>query len=283
MTCNGDWWAAHYMMWDPGYGWESLLTLGLIGWVTAQAVIPIVIGIQRKASVGQQIYESGPAAHLTKQGTPTMGGLAFAAAAIAAAVYLWATFNTYNLGQNLGLFLLAAAIGFVDDFLKLKRRTALGLRARSKMLLLLVVGAVAAYYYIFPSATDCASWWTWGGAQWWFGHLIYLPALWYYFLAIAAVVACANAVNLTDGVDGLAGVSILPPLIALSILDGRGGGIAVAAAVAVFLYFNFHPAKVFMGDTGSIALGALLAFLAIRNHLLLFLPLLGIVFVVEAL
>ncbi|HEY5094075.1 MAG TPA: phospho-N-acetylmuramoyl-pentapeptide-transferase [Candidatus Eremiobacteraceae bacterium] len=289
--CNGDYVASHYVLF---YGfnlfrtsmseWVTLFTIVLIGWVVAREVISTLIRVQRSTSVGQQVYESGPAAHLAKQGTPTMGGIAFPIAAVVAAAYLTAEYHyDSRLLLMVGLVASVAAIGFVDDYLSIKRRTSLGLRARSKMLLLIIVAAVAAHGFLDGTATDCAYSLTTGNDQWWFGRLLYLPISWYYILAIAAVVGCANAVNLTDGVDGLAGSVALPPLVVLSFLDGGGIGIAVATAVVVFLFYNRYPAKVFMGDTGSLTLGALLAFLAIKEHLLLFLPLLGIVFVVEAL
>ncbi len=291
MICNGDFMASHYELWHFAefskyylrYEWPTLLTVILIGWVIAREVIPAVIRAQRKAAVGQQVYESGPAAHLVKQGTPTMGGLAFPLAAAAAAVFL-ATARGEN-DQYFIAFLAVvfAAIGFTDDFLKIKRRTALGLRARAKMVLLTIVAAVAAYGFLHRTPIFCTAVIVTGNDQWWFGHLLTLSPTWFYVLAIAAVVGCANAVNLTDGVDGLAASVALPPLVVLFVLDGGGVGLAIAAAMIVFLSYNKHPAKVFMGDTGSLTLGALFAFISIKEHVLLFLPLLGIVFVVEAL
>lgn len=289
MVCNGDVMASHYDLWSYTfdayfrYAWPTLLTTVLIGWLIAREVIPAVIRVQRKAAVGQQVYESGPAAHLAKQGTPTMGGLAFALAAMGAALFLTSARNEHDHYFIAFLVAAVAAIGFADDFLKIKRRTSLGLRARVKMVLLTIVAAVAAYGYLHDQTIFCNSIIITGTDQWWFGHLLVLPDVWFYILAIAAVVGCANAVNLTDGVDGLAGSVALPPLVVLLILEGGGVGLAVAAAVIVFLRYNKHPAKVFMGDTGSLTLGALLAFIAIKEHVLLFLPLLGIVFVVEAL
>jgi phospho-N-acetylmuramoyl-pentapeptide-transferase len=288
--CNGDFLAFHYELWgivefnrDLRFEWPTLLTLILIGWVIAREVISAVIRVQRRAAVGQQIYESGPAAHLAKQGTPTMGGLAFPLAVVGAAIYLTTARRSHDLYFMAGLVAAVAAIGFIDDFLKIKRRTALGLRARTKMLFLIVIAVLAAHGFLEPTWTQCVASFTTGADQWWFGRLVALPIVWYYVLAIVAVVGCANAVNLTDGVDGLAGSVALPPLIVLSFLDGSGIGLAVVTAVVVFLFYNRHPAKIFMGDTGSLTLGALLAIFAIREHLLLFLPLLGIVFVVEAL
>jgi phospho-N-acetylmuramoyl-pentapeptide-transferase len=290
MTCNGDFMASNYDLWHVTnftflfrFEWPTMLTVFLIGWVIAREVIPVVIRVQRKAAIGQQVYESGPAAHLAKQGTPTMGGLAFPLAAVGAAIFLTNARNDHE--QYFIAFLVAAvaAIGITDDFLKIKRRTALGLRARSKMVLLTIVAAVAAFGFLHDQSIFCNSIIVTGNYEWWFGHLVILPDIWFYILAIAAVVGCANAVNLTDGVDGLAASVALPPLVVLFVLDGGGVGLAVAGALIVFLRYNRHPANVFMGDTGSLSLGALLAFIAIKEHVLLFLPLLGVVFVIEAL
>jgi phospho-N-acetylmuramoyl-pentapeptide-transferase len=289
MMCSGHFYTS-YSMWPISelfsvfkFIWPTLLTLVLIGWIVAREVIPAVIRVQRRASVGQQIYESGPAAHLAKQGTPTMGGIAFPLAALVAAVYLETAKGWGGLYFTVSLVGAAAAIGFVDDYLSITRRTAIGLRAGAKMLLLIIVAAVAAHGFTSAAPENCAASFSIGNDQWLFGGMFYLPPVWYYILAITAVVGCANGVNLTDGVDGLAASVALPPLILLSFLTGGGIGLAVAAAVVVFLRYNRHPAKVFMGDTGSLALGALIAILAIKLHLLLFLPLIGIVFVIEVL
>jgi phospho-N-acetylmuramoyl-pentapeptide-transferase len=289
-------------VWQEDYDWATLLAITCIGMVVAIIVIPTVIRVQRSASIGQNVYESGPAAHLVKQGTPTMGGLAFPLAAIAGAIYFYMTVGggASHLLADLkygildgdfgfpimiaGLVAIVAIVGFIDDFTSIKRRTAVGLRARSKLLLLILIAIIVARGFHEGHATDYLYTFSTGNAQWWFGRVIFLSDAWYYALAIAAFVGCANAVNLSDGVDGLAGSVALSPLLVLSFIDSWGMiGFAVAGALVVFLFFNRHPAKVFMGDTGSLTLGALLALLAIKEHLLLFLPLLGIVFVVETL
>ena len=255
-----------------------------IGAAIAAVVIPLVIRWQRRASLGQQIYEDGPAAHQAKQGTPTMGGLAFPMAALVA--FPVSIFPALAAAVAV---VFGGAIGFIDDIIIVRMRRALGLRARWKLL------ALAALAFFVAMVSDqrlsaaralygCDSTYHWGFQyQWWFGSLASLPYALSLILAVLAVVGCANAVNLTDGVDGLAAGTVLPPLIVLSILTGNGTAAVVLGALVVFLFFNLHPAKVFMGDTGSLALGALLAALAIDAHVVLFLPLLGIVFVIEAL
>jgi phospho-N-acetylmuramoyl-pentapeptide-transferase len=249
------------------------------GALIALICILIVIRLQRRASLGKQIYEDGPYTHIAKQGTPTMGGIAFPIAALLSFVG-----GAFPLPFAHLTVILAGAIGFTDDLTSLRNRRALGLRARWKLVLLLGLALfVAATSYNFH-AVNCDTGDIWGGQyQWWLGSLIKLPGIIYWPLAALAVVGSANAVNLTDGVDGLAAGTVLAPLVVLTVLGLSGTGLIVGGALIVFLFFNLHPAKVFMGDTGSLALGALLAVLAIDGHVLLYLPLLGIVFVVEAL
>jgi phospho-N-acetylmuramoyl-pentapeptide-transferase len=117
----------------------------------------------------------------------------------------------------------------------------------------------------------------------WFGSIVVLPVWLWWFLALGAIVGAANAVNLTDGLDGLATGAVIPPLFFFSFGALSSVTVSVLGACAAFLWYNRHPAKIFMGDAGSLLLGALLAGVAIQSHLLLLLPLLGFVFVIEAL
>lgn len=251
----------------------------VVGAIVAVPVILALIIWQRRRTLGQQIYEDGPSTHAVKQGTPTMGGLAFVAAALTGTALFWPI--TQHEAPTLVLALAAAAIGFADDFLKLVHQRALGLRARTKFaLLLLVACAYVAWGAWHPQTLESA-----GNAlheQRWFGHSIVLPSWLWAVLAVAAIVGSANAVNLTDGLDGLATGVILPPLLfmanAWSIL-----AVAVAGSCTTFLFFNKHPARIFMGDTGSLFLGALLAGAAVQHRALLILPLIGLVFVAETL
>jgi phospho-N-acetylmuramoyl-pentapeptide-transferase len=283
-------------IWPGDYGW--LGAFYLYGWfvfgfialgaIVAGVAIPVIIRIQRANSIGQQVYEDGPSSHIVKQGTPTMGGLAFPLAAVAAVILSATLANGIGVSRWIGIwtavFVLAVAgIGFVDDFFKLRRRRALGLRARTKMLLLTVVAFVFVVVFSTGHGAGCNVPADFDRAQLWFGGAILLPTALYYALAILAVVGSANAVNLTDGVDGLASATVIPPLIALALLSGDAVVFAILGALIVFYFFNSHPAIVFMGDTGSLTLGALLAFLAVEAHAILVLPLLGIVFVVESL
>ena len=252
----------------------SLMVAFGAGAIIAAIVIPLIIGWQRRLAVGQQIYEDGPASHVDKAGTPTMGGIAFALAAITGALIALAYGEAKTWAWPIvGLVLASAAIGFADDYLKVTGKRALGLRARAKFTLLLIV-AIA--FVAWASTQRVYS------AQW-FGGFVVLPQWLWWFLSICAIVGTANAVNLTDGLDGLAGGTVLAPLTLFGFLFADTVPAAVVGSCAGFLYYNRHPAKIFMGDTGSLALGALLGGLAIEYSFLLLLPLIGLVFVLEAL
>ncbi|MDQ6781834.1 MAG: phospho-N-acetylmuramoyl-pentapeptide-transferase [Candidatus Eremiobacteraeota bacterium] len=249
-------------------------------------VVPAIIRLQRREHAGQQIYEDGPKSHVVKAGTPTFGGIAFALAAAGGLAIAFAApaLRPGALAHELPLACLvlgAGAIGFVDDYLIVRARRALGLRARAKFALICVV---AAAYVLWIDRSDPA-----GNVELWFGTSLVMPHIFWFVLSVLAIVGAANAVNLTDGLDGLATGTVLPTLLALQLPLQRGGpgptsiGLAALGACAVFLWYNRHPAQIFMGDTGSLALGALLAGIAIQTHLVLLLPLFGAVFVFEAL
>lgn len=246
------------------------------GMITAAIVIPLTITAQQRARLGQHVYQDAPASHSAKQGTPTAGGIAFLIAALAG--FALSSGSLALLALTLG----CGGIGLADDLLILRAKRALGLRAREKFTLVALIAA-GYVFWIYHSTTA-------GISQTWFGATISLPLWAWAALAVLAIVGATNAVNLTDGLDGLAAGTTVPVLIALlltaryqGIAGVAGIGDAVLGALLVFLWYNRHPAKIFMGDTGSLALGALLAGLAVQSGALLLLPLFGIVFVAEAL
>lgn len=250
------------------------------GFIACTIVVPLLIAWQRSRNIGQQIYEDGPKRHASKQGTPTMGGVAFVVAAALGLIFARSPFD-------LQLFVLAggaAIIGAADDLIILLRRRALGLKARWKFALLglLAIGYLA---WLQSGSTPV------GYHERWFGmafggsapSAVSLPPWAWWLLSLLAIVGAANAVNLTDGVDGLATGTVIAPLLLLALASLSSVAVAVLGACAAFLYFNWHPAKIFMGDAGSLLLGALLAGAAIQSGMLLLLPILGLVYVVEAL
>ncbi len=240
-----------------------------------------LIGFLRRLSFRQHAYEDAPKSHASKSGTPTMGGLLFPLALVVAAV--WepspAVFALAVLGTGCGL------VGFIDDYTSIKRGRNRGLRARDKFSLTVLVAVV--FLALAQAATnetlrDVV--FTFGGAT------LRVPHWAWYGLSLLAILATTHAVNLTDGLDGLAGGSVLPPLLVMAWLgwQARLEGVvladaAVAGAVLGFLAFNRHPAAVFMGDTGALALGGVLAGSAILTGAHLLLPLIGGVFAAEAL
>lgn len=241
------------------------------GFIACAIVVPALIGWQRSRNIGQQIYEDGPKGHASKQGTPTMGGLAFIVAAALGLIFARSPLDIGLLGLAGG----AGVIGAADDLIILVRRRALGLRARWKFLLL----ALLALAYLGWLQSGSAPL---GYDERWLAPVA-LPSWLWWTLSLLAIVGAANAVNLTDGVDGLATGTALAPLLFLGFAALSSVTIGVLGACAAFLYFNRHPAKIFMGDAGSLLLGALLAGAAIQSRLLLVLPIVGLVYVVEAL
>lgn len=252
--------------------------------ITGLVLIPAL----RRFKAGQAIREDGPTWHMSKQGTPTMGGLMFILGmGVAILVAGWQSMRQgqYN---HLYVFLFALVfglIGFVDDFQKLRHHANEGLTAPQKFLLQL---AASILFTILLRKT---------------GYLtpeLYIPFLglelvgipWVLYMIFAAfvMVATVNAVNLTDGVDGLAtGVTIPVALFYLAVsawydrADLTIASAALAGGLSAFLLYNFHPAKVFMGDTGSLFLGGAVCGLAFALNIPLVIPVVGLVYVLEVL
>jgi phospho-N-acetylmuramoyl-pentapeptide-transferase len=269
-----------------------VLVAGIIALVVSIAAGPRFIDFLRRHEYGQQIREDGPSHHVAKRGTPTMGGLLIVFAAVVA--FLALTFFTLPALTVMFIVGSCAAIGFIDDWIKLTHRRSLGLSGRWKMLLLagitVVVGFAAHHQHLSHSVfIPIVDWW------------LPLSYAWYLFLFLV-IAGAANGVNLTDGLDGLAagtGIIALFTFAAMGITNFIRSGtpghrietrldMAIAAAALVgaaigFLWYNAFPAEVFMGDTGSMAIGGALAGLAIFTKTELLLLLIGGIFVVEAL
>ena len=260
----------------------------IVAFGVAAIVGQILIPLLRKWKAGQSIREDGPTWHMSKQGTPTMGGLMFILAiGVALALAGWEELRRGN-WNHWYVFLFAlvfGAIGFIDDFQKLRHHANEGLTAPQKFLLQLAAAIVFTTLlrregYLTPD--------------------LYIPFLnveivgipWVVFMVFAAfvMVGTVNAVNLTDGIDGLATGVTLPVALfymAVSAWFGRTDlavlSAALAGGLAAFLIYNFHPAKVFMGDTGSLFLGGMVCGLAFALDIPLVIPIVGLVYVVEVL
>ncbi|MDR0381194.1 MAG: phospho-N-acetylmuramoyl-pentapeptide-transferase [Oscillospiraceae bacterium] len=252
--------------------------------LTAASGLPL-LPLLRRLKLGQSIREEGPRWHMSKSGTPTMGGLMFAVGITVTVLLLGLPYlsrGRYEHMLALAFAWLYGGIGFADDFFKVARRRNLGLTALQKLMLQLAAAAALLALMRLCGYTTAD---------------VYLPLLrltaplpWILFLTLALlyVAGFVNAVNLTDGVDGLCSGVTLPVAVffaALCLAWNRPAPALFAAALAGgtagFLPYNFHPARVFMGDTGSLFLGGALCGLALAIDAPLLLPLVGLVYLIE--
>ena len=229
----------------------------------------------------QYIREEGPESHKKKSGTPTMGGIAMIAALIIMTVVMVGISATSVV--MLIVTILFGAIGFLDDYIKVTAKHNLGLRAKQKLALQLAFGIALGIYIKFFTDLGTAVYIPFYGKMVNFG-LLYIP-----FVAFV-IVAMANSVNLTDGLDGLcSGVTAIVAFFFVLVGSKLGQVVpenysaALAGVCLGFLAFNRHPAKLFMGDTGSMALGSALAVIAIIMKMEFFLVIAGFIYVMESL
>lgn len=249
---------------------------------------PITIPLLRRLKFGQNIRSDGPASHLQKTGTPTMGGIMFLAGIAVAG--LWLAHSSPEGLLVLGITLGFGLVGLLDDYIKVALKRSLGLRAREKLLGQLILSTLLAMLAVstFGRGTDVVV--PFSGFFVPGGLTVELGIWGFWVFSVLVVVGTANAVNLTDGLDGLAaGVTVVVAaaflLIAL-LMDKVGIAVIMAALMGGclgFLVYNHHPARVFMGDTGSLALGGALGAAAVLTRSELFLLIIGGVYVLEAL
>ena len=259
----------------------SIVLAVLISFVISAAAGPVIIPILRKLKVGQTVRDDGPQTHLKKNGTPTMGGIIFLLAVLVTSLIyaphypkvIPILFMTVGFG----------IVGFLDDFIKVVLHRSEGLTPAQKMAGQLVVTAVFAYYMVnisdvgltmlvpfFPEISINLGW-------------LSIPLL--FFVVIGTV----NGTNFTDGLDGLAAsVTVMVAVFFSVVAIGTDAGIApvtlaVAGGLMGFLLFNVYPASVFMGDTGSLALGGFVAATAYMMNMPLFILLVGFIYLVEVL
>ncbi|MCM1042963.1 MAG: phospho-N-acetylmuramoyl-pentapeptide-transferase [Corallococcus sp.] len=266
-----------------------------IGFIMCLALLLMLIPILKKKKAGQEILEY-VIEHSGKQGTPTMGGIAFIISIIAVSL-IFCGFSNRTVCVTLSVVFAYAVVGFLDDFIKIKYKHNMGLRPYQKIIVQLIIALIVAFY-VYGEPT--------------IGDKLYIPfagitvniGKWIIPLVVFIYLACTNGVNLTDGLDGLATSTTIFYLLGFFVLlfierknlEEIGNlsaatqygevmkisGISVGCLLA-FLLFNCFPAKVFMGDVGSLALGALVACLSIFTNMSLVIPLLGIMFVVSCL
>ena len=256
----------------------------LLTFVTALAIV-LFSGVYflpflHRLKYGQSIREEGPASHQKKSGTPTMGGVMIVLA-VTLSTLLFAPLTVTTL-LALFIFLGHFLLGFADDYIKVVKKRNLGLRAYQKLLGQIVISLVTILIGRSLLGHDTSVWVPILGEMWDIGVL-------YYVLVVFVLVGTSNAVNLTDGLDGLASGTVAAAALFYAVLMyGADHGLMVFSAAIIgacigFLWYNHHPARIFMGDTGSLALGGALAAVAILSHTEALLPLVGFVFVCEAL
>ncbi len=275
---------------------QEILMAGLLPLLCAFAVTaligPAFIPWLHKLKFGQEIREEGPKWHQKKSGTPTMGGIMFAlgiTAAVGVAALISALSSGMTGGTKKALLLLATsvcfgAVGFIDDFIKVVKKRNLGLRALPKFLLQMLFAAVYLLVLELLGELKCEV------TVPFTSFVINMPVWIYVIFALVVVTGTVNAVNLTDGLDGLA--SSVTAVVALffalcGFAKGDEGvftfGVAVVGGLLGFLIYNKYPAKVFMGDTGSLFLGGAIVSMAIALQMHLFLIIAGFIYFAEAL
>lgn len=249
--------------------------------VSAIIIGPYIISRLRALKFGQNVRLDGPESHLVKQGIPSMGGIIFLVTS--------GFFATVLSGLNGKVVFMVLTmfgfgfIGFLDDYLKIRKKSSDGLSARYKMLLLIVVAAAAGIY--LSASTDM-------------GNSLQIPfidkaiplGIFYIPFVIVFFAAVTNAVNLTDGIDGLSSSVTIMVVLFYVLMASRSGdqevvlfGFSLVGGLMGFLWFNKYPAKVFMGDTGSLALGGAVGIIALFLRAELLLVFVGIIYVVETL
>lgn len=262
---------------------SKYIIAALVTFAIGVIIGPFFIKLMKRLKFGQQVRDDGPQTHLAKQNTPTIGGIIiFVAVAIVCAIYRLS-------GMALIAALTAGAygiVGFLDDFIKIVKKRSLGLRAYQKIIGQFGFAAIVAVYaYNSP----------------YIGSSVYLPftdqmldlGIFYIPIAVFVIIAVVNALNLTDGLDGLAsgvsGVIILTFTVLIAVMGSRYHAVALSneldglatfgaimlGGVLAFLRFNIYPARIFMGDTGSLMLGGAISAMVLFSRLALFIPVAG--------
>lgn len=258
---------------------DNIYLITIIGIFLSMGLGKVIIPMLERKKIGQNIREVGPQSHMTKAGTPTMGGIIFIIVALVMSLII--------LPKNLETLILVismlgfGAIGFIDDFRKLVLHQSEGLKPKQKLVLQFVLAAliaVLAYFNDKESITKLLIPFT----------TTYLPVSVLGFpIMIFIIVGTSNATNLTDGLDGLLVSVSIPVFISLAILAGSGTNklfaIIMLGAILGFLIYNSNPASVFMGDTGSMAIGGAVVALAINLKIPIYLVIFGGVYVMETL
>lgn len=243
-----------------------------------------LVPILRTLKAGQSIREVGPTWHNNKMGTPMMGGLMFIAAALVCLLVNLPSMKDYSVFFVMLLAMSFGFIGFLDDFAKIRHKQNLGLTAGQKMLLQLAVSALFLYAMYKTGSLTSALYIPFVNT------FVHIHPMLYIFFMMFVMVGCVNAVNLTDGVDGLSSSVTLPVMLFFTAAAICMGKLELALLPAsliggliAYLFYNWHPAKVFMGDTGSLFMGGTVCALSFALDMPLILIFVGFVYIVETL
>lgn len=263
-------------------GFKDLTLTAIITFVLVMVMGPVLIPFLHKFKFGQTVRDDGPQSHLKKNGTPTMGGVMMMLA------ILIATLIRADLSTEIFMALLCmlgfGMVGFIDDFVKIKMTRSLGLTAKQKIVLQVILALVISIYKYKAIGSGIQFIVPFSQAGINIG-IAYVPVM------LVVILGTVNAVNLTDGLDGLASgitaiVSTFFMVFALMIANNMGMSQMAAATLGAcigFMWFNVNPAKVFMGDTGSMALGGAVTAFAIFTNSVLIIPIVGGIYFAEAL
>ena len=265
-------------------GGEAIVQGILIAFALAVILMPTFIRVVRRIGMGKKIRIDGPQSHYTKEGTPTLGGLLIIGVVLGVALVVHLITGRFIDGSTfapLATLALVGVLGTADDWLN--ARTGEGIRMKQKLLWQIVVALAAAWqiqqtYAITAVVVP-------------FMGPVAIPDWAYILFAAFAIVATSNGVNLTDGLDGLAGGTLIFAFVGFMVIAAAAAPLPqpnlaalcalIIGALLGFLWFNAHQAQIFMGDSGSLSLGAALAVVALITGQVLLLPLIGIIFVLE--
>ena len=262
----------------------KIMITAIVACVLSGGIGFLLLPVLRALKAGQSIREIGPTWHNYKSGTPVMGGLMFIFAAVLVLVFNWFTMTDYSPLFVLAMALSFGFIGFLDDYTKIKYKRNLGLTSLQKAMLQMAISAIFLYAMYRNGSMSTELYIPFANVSFRLHPIVYI------FFAMFVMLGCDNAVNLTDGVDGLCGSVTIPVMVfftaaavALGKYDLALLPAALAGGLVAYLFYNWHPAKVFMGDTGSLFLGGAVCGLAFALDMPMILIFVGIVYIVETL
>lgn len=282
-----------------------LLAGGVTSFIITMLIMPRIIKwVRKKSASGQPIRNIGLGKQLEKQGTPTLGGLGIIIASVLS-VLLWVDLSNLYVWLAMLVFVSFGLIGFIDDMMKLKKNNHNGISARVRILLQALIGLIVVYVVERIARESIYLPYSTGLAFPFVKNFMLDLSYFYFIFGVLVIIGSANAVNLTDGMDGLVSVPLMSTFVVMGIFAYFTGSyvqaaylnlfyipavgeVAVVSSIVIgallgFLWYNSHPAEIFMGDTGSLALGGLLGFMAVMLRSELVLAMAGIVFVITAL